>query len=225
MGKHDGLVQGRHETYMMLEELPRVMIAIPNLGTIQVKLMTLLMRWMSDNQGAWKSIAIFAPSGLVPHDNARNFCVSEFLKTDNDYLFFIDSDTIPPFDGLKLLLEADKDAISGCYPSVRFDTTQGTDTMIYNVFRHNVGENGTLNFSNVYGEGVEEIQSSGGGCLLIKRHVLEKMGTNWFRFQYHDDGTVHYGEDIDFGMNLARNGFKLHAHFGVICKHWKNIML
>lgn len=205
--------------------MPRVMIAIPNLGYIHVKLMTLLMRWMSDNQGAWQSIAIFAPNGMVPHDNARNFCVSEFLKTDNDYLFFIDNDTIPPFDGLKLLLEADKDVITGCYPSMKFIESTGEDVKVFNVFRHQITESGKTAFSNVYGEGVEEIESSGGGCLLIKRNVLEKIGKSWFRFIYNEEGTVRYGEDIDFGMKLPEHGFKLYAHFGVVCRHWKEVML
>jgi GT2 family glycosyltransferase len=210
---------------MSINTLPKVMIAVPNLGTVHVKLMTLLMRWMSDNQGAWQSLAVLAPNGMVPHDNARNFCVMEFLRTDNDYLFFIDSDVIPPYDALKKLLEAQKDAISGCYPSVRFDSIAGLDKIIYNVFRHTVNEKGTRSFVNVTGQGVEEIESAGAGCLLIKREVLEKMGADWFRFQYAPEGTVIYGEDIDFCMKLPKHGYKLYGHFDVICKHWKNIQL
>jgi len=212
----------------MEKKLPSVLIAIPNLGTIHTKLMMVLMRWMSDNQEAWDRIAIIAPTGLIPHDNARNFCVKEFLKTDMEYLFFIDSDVVPPFDALRKLLEADQPAITGCYPSVRFNKAKdgGKDMKIYNVFRHVIDdETGEMAFQNVYGEGVEQVESCGGGCLLIKRNVLEAIPNNWFRFQYWPDGLVKYGEDIDFCNQLHVKGIPLFAHFDVICVHNKEIAL
>lgn len=210
----------------MENTLPSVMIAVPNLGTMHVKLVTLIIKWMNDNQGAWSRISLIAPSGLIPHDTARNFCVKEFLKTDFTHLFFIDSDVVPPYNALRQLLSHEKQAITGLYPSVRNDRRQQKEMKIYNVFRHEIDEeSGELVFRNVYGVGVEDIESCGGGCLLIRRDVLEKMDGNWFRFQYWPDGLVKYGEDIDFCNNLQKLGVKLYADFDVICVHHKEIAL
>lgn len=203
---------------------PSVLIAIPNLGSIHMKLASRLIRWMAEDPDYLSGLAILAPSGLVPHDNARNFCVQEFLKTDHTHLFFIDSDVVPPHNALETLLEADKYVIAGMYPSMRYDPMERRTMLIYNVFRH-VEKDGVLSFQNVLGEGIEEIDSSGAGCLLIKREVLIAMRKDWFRFQYNDEGIVKYGEDISFCRKARKLGFPVYGDFNVICNHSKECFL
>lgn len=210
----------------MKKGAPKVTIAIPNLGTVHVKLMMILIRWMSQDHDDLEKLALITPKGLVPHDNARNFCVKEFLKTDSTHLFFIDSDVVPPYNALRKLLSHDKEVITGCYPSMRFDSEANKELLIYNVFRHVLNEKtGVTEFKNIYGEGLEEIESAGAGCLLIKREVLERMENNWFRWQYDDVGFVTYGEDISFFNRCKEMGIQAYADFDVTCKHSKTYLL
>ncbi len=45
--------------------------------------------------------------------DCRNFMIDIAIKNNYDYIFFVDADTIPPFDALEKLLFAKKDIVSG----------------------------------------------------------------------------------------------------------------
>lgn len=205
-----------------LYEKPRVMIAVPNLGKMDTRLVMKLMRWTA-MPANWEQATIVAPIGHIPHDSARNYCIDQFLQTDDTHLFFLDDDVIPPVDALELLLAADKDAISGLYPSEWYDNDEGKIRKRNNVFA-DIRPDGEL--IEATGKGVQEIASCGGGCLLIKRHVVEeKVPAPWFKFHYNERGLMDVGEDVDFGKKLKAAGVKLHAHFGVQCQHAKQVLL
>ena len=202
--------------------MPRITIAIPNLGTMDTRLVMKLLRWqvMPVN---WEQVTIIAPIGHIPHDSARNYCVDQFLQTDDTHILFLDSDVVPPVDALEELLKADKDAISGLYPSEWFDNEDGKLKKRNNVFER-IREDGEL--IEAKGKGVERIMQCGGGCLLIKRHVVEEvMKAPWFEFHYNERGLMNIGEDVDFCKKLAAAGVELHAHFGVQCQHVKQVVL
>lgn len=202
-------------------QVPRVMIAIPNLGNMDTRLVMKLLRWTAMPMN-WEQATIVAPIGHIPHDSARNYCVDQFLQTDDTHLFFIDSDVVPPVDALELLLAANVDVVSGLYPSEWYDNGVHRIKTRNNVFS-DIREDGELIEAN--GKGIQEIRSCGGGCLLIKRHVLEEMEAPWFKFHYDGKGQMNLGEDVDFCKKLKESGVKLHAHFGVQCNHVKTIIL
>lgn len=205
-----------------LQEKARVMIAIPNLGSIDTRLMMKLLRWTAMPE-SWGEVTIIAPVGQIPHDSARNYCIDQFLQTQDTHLFFLDDDVIPPNDALELLLAADKDVISGLYPSVWYDNEDGKMKRRQNVFSK-VRDDGEL--VEATSKGVAPIASCGGGCLLIKRHVLEeKLKAPWFKFHYNEMGLMCLGEDIDFGRKLKEAGVQMYAHFGVQCNHVKSTVL
>lgn len=207
---------------MEIHEKPRVMIAVPNLGKVDTRLMMKLLRW-SVMPVNWEQVTIIAPIGQIPHDSARNYCVDEFLQTDDTHLFFIDDDVVPPVDALEKLLDADVDVVSGLYPSMWYDNDKGKIMKRNNVFEK-IREDGEL--VEATGNGVAEVASCGGGCLLIKRHVVEnKVPAPWFKFHYNERGLMDVGEDVDFGKKLKAAGIKLHAHFGVQCQHVKQTVL
>ena len=203
-------------------EKPRVMIAIPNLGNIDTRLMMKLLRWVSMPQN-WAQATIIAPIGHIPHDSARNYCADQFLATDDTHLLFLDSDVVPPVDALELLIAADKDVVSGLYPSMWFDNGDGFIKKRNNVFS-DIKPDGEL--VEAKGKGVIPIRSCGGGCLLIKRHVLEDvLEAPWFAFHYTDRGLMDVGEDVFFGKKCAEKGIQLYAHMGVQCQHVKTTVL
>jgi len=206
----------------MTNEKPRVMIAVPNLGQLDTRLVMKLLRWVSMPVN-WEQATIVAPIGHIPHDSARNYCVDQFLQTDDTHLLFLDDDVVPPVDALELLLAADKDVISGLYPSEWYDNEAGRLKKRNNVFS-TIRDDGEL--VEATGRGVGKITSCGGGCLLIKRRVVEELvQAPWFKFHYNERGLMDIGEDVDFGKKLKAAGVELHAHFGVQCNHVKNTVL
>lgn len=197
------------------------MIAVPNLGTMDTRLVMKLLRWSIMPQN-WESVTILAPIGQIPHDSARNYCVEQFLQTDNTHLLFLDDDVVPPVYALGRLLEADKPVISGLYPIQWANPATGSMGTRQSVFS-DVLSNGEL--VEAKGEGVQLIQSCGGGCLLIRRDVLETIKAPWFKFHYNERGLMNLGEDVDFCRKLKDANIPLYAHFDVQCNHVKTIML
>ena len=202
--------------------MPRVMIAVPNLGTMDTRLVMKLLRWQAMPVN-WEQVTIIAPIGHIPHDSARNYCIDQFLQTDDTHILFLDSDVVPPVDALEELLAADKNAISGLYPSEWYDNDDGKIKKRNNVFE-DIREDGEL--IEAKGKGVEPIYQCGGGCLLLKRHVVEeKVKAPWFEFHYNERGLMNIGEDVDFCKKLAKADVELYAHFGVQCQHVKTVVL
>lgn len=200
---------------------PRVMIAVPNLGTMDTRLVMKLLRWSIVPQN-WEQVTILAPIGHIPHDSARNYCVEQFLQTDDTHLFFLDDDVVPPTDALQLLLDANKPAISGLYPSEWFDSSDGKIKTRQNAFC-DIRDDGEL--VEAKGRGVQPIRSCGGGCLLIRRDAIEQLKAPWFKFHYNDNGLMNLGEDVDFCKKLKEADIPLFVHFDVQCNHVKQVML
>jgi hypothetical protein len=57
--------------------------------------------------------------------------------------------------------------------------------------------------------GVHEVYVAGSAGMLIKRHVLEKIGDPWFEVGQQDSQQLN--EDSYFCVKLARAGIKLHV--------------
>lgn len=191
-----------------------IFIAVPNNGWIHPELAIMLVSWSHDPE---ISIKLFMPMGLSPLDNARNSCVKEFLEGYWDYLLFIDNDIVPPGNTLRELLAADKDIIAPlCFTWRQDDKGQGFPMPV----AHRYAETGE--YRPYYGKGIEETDIVTGGMFLVKRGVYEKMERP-FAFTYHKNGTVIYSEDFYFSQQAQKLGYKLYTHYGLLCKHYKNI--
>jgi hypothetical protein len=114
----------------------------------------------------------------------RNALVNQFMKTDADYLFFIDSDIQFFGDQVLPMLDADKDIICGIYPKkeinwqmVEKGVKNGEDV---NNLKHYTGS-WVLNLVDYVGSVTVpvgeplEIWAGGTGFMLIKRKVFEKL--------------------------------------------------
>lgn len=206
----------------MIQEKPRVMIAIPNLGHIDTRLMMKLVRWVAMPSN-WAQVSIVAPIGHIPHDSARNYCLDQFLQGDDTHILFLDDDVVPPPDALEKLLDADKDIITGLYPSVWYDNDKKQMSQRNNVFSE-VRKDGEL--VEAKGKGVQKVHSAGAGCLLIKRHVIEQViDAPVFKFEYNNVGMMIKGEDVYFFEKAKASGLEVFAHFDVQCNHVKETVL
>lgn len=197
---------------------------MPTMGEVNVLTMTVVLHWMGQAmQKKDKGIQFYPTMGVFPVDNARNEIVEEFLKSDCTHLLMIDSDTIPPMDALDKLLALDLDIVTGLTPIIEHDASRQNDSNGFYKKYNAVNLNDEFTQANV---GVIDIRGCGGSCLMIKRHVLEKMKYPWFRFKYEDDHgkSTFIGEDVYFIMMSIANGFKPKADTSVICGHKKPII-
>lgn len=197
-----------------------VMVGMPTMGSIHTHLISKIIRWCKDGAG------LYATHKVAPVDHARNEIVREFLKTNMDYLFFVDSDTIPPDWALKAMLKSNKDIVTGLTPMLRYDDHQDTWATMYNAFNRERDENGKVIKTRVAeGNGLVEVERCGASCLLIKREVLEKMEEPWFKFDWDEKHREHTSEDIYFCDQARALGYKIYANMEVVCKHNKNVLL
>jgi len=194
----------------------RIMICIPSSsGKIVSELVSLLIYWSHDSRYV---IQLYMPKGMFPLDSARNHCVNEFLKTNNDYLLWIDDDIVPPIDGLEKLLKADKDIIGGVGFAMKYENGIGFPypvTLRYNEEKKYIA---------YYGEGVEECDATGGAFILFKRKVYEEMDKP-YEFHYYRNGTLSLTCDFDIHQKAQKAGFKLFIDFSVICDHIRTASL
>ena len=151
-----------------IDAMPSVFVAVPNMGKIQTDLVLRLISWI---YGA--KIIFFPPQGYSPVSVARNLCVKEFLNQDYDYLFFVDSDTVPPIDAVKKLLAAKKKIISGvtCNLKLCEDGLLRPAPMVMRYEDPKNPDDGLLPISKR--SGVEEVDGFGMSCCMIHKSVFD----------------------------------------------------
>lgn len=189
----------------------KIYIGIPNKGSISTELVINLIQWSHNKE---YDIKIHAPIGLYPLDNARNNIVKDFLKSDCEYLWWIDDDIVPPIDVLDRLVSADKDVIS----AVCFSMRQHNDE--YFPYPVTLRLNDNKGYEIYYGSGVEEVDAVGGACVLVKRNVYESI-TRPYEFVYHKDGTLALTCDFRIWQKVKEKGFRIFVDFDVLCDHKK----
>lgn len=195
------------------------------MGEVHVLTMSIIMSWLVESlKTGDMNISIYPTMKVTPVDNARNRIVEEFKKGDFTHLLWIDADTVPPQNGLKRLLAADKDIVSGITPIIEWDER-----------RKNSDSNGFYKKWNCVSEadqfvqpysGIIPIKGCGGSFVLVKKEVYDKVQDPWYEFIRNDDNNnkVFIGEDISFILKSIANGFKPFADTAVICQHEKSIL-
>ena len=152
--------------------------------------------------------------------NARNFLINEGksdlvyqkVNTDFTHFLFLDADVVPTIETIKKLLSYDLDVVSAAYQS-----REQSYTFVGGIFHKN--ENGDfLDALKLKSDskGLMEVDWVGGGCLLIKKEVFEKVAFPWFRYpvvELSKNGNTHAKlvfEDVGFCMNLKDHGVKIY---------------
>lgn len=202
----------------------KAMIAIPTMACkIEYRLCGWLYRIL-EYKGV-KPTLVFKQA--MPIDSNRNMIVQDFLKTDNEWLVFIDDDMIPKFEFHKIFEKiGDRKIVSavciamqnGIPGPIIMKRSKEKDTS----FRHITTDE--LKSEVVDGSYVE-VDGVGTGFLVIHRSVFEKMPAPWFKFQYKDDGTMGLSEDYYFGQKAKGLGFKLWVNCDLPTGHTKYVDL
>lgn len=201
----------------MTDDKPRVLLSLPTTGWVRTELLNRLPAWLGSGEVA----GIYTTLEVKPVTPARNRIVSRFLETDLEYLWMVDSDTVPPKGALEKLLEDDKDVVSGIVPVLK-QTEQGR--MRYpSVYRGSEESYTTANFDE---QGLKKVDAVGAACMLVKREVLEALDAPWFEPELSGSSLRRkVGEDVGFCQKAQEAGFEVWADFDIPCDHHKEIGL
>ena len=121
-------------------------------------------------------------------DSNRNEIAADFLKTDSEWLYWIDADNPPPAFGLRRLLDAKKDLITGLY----FLKNNEAIAVAYML------DPETHRYSPIKGFNRGEIlpiDMAGMGACLMHRSVLETIKSNYVPLQTYDGGIIPVHKD------------------------------
>ncbi|RJQ27023.1 hypothetical protein C4577_01755 [Candidatus Parcubacteria bacterium] len=123
------------------------------------------------------------PIAGMPFDHARNTACRTALDNGFEYLFFLDSDVVPPRDVVQRLMNHKKPWVSGVY--FRRSPPHSVPVMI---------KNGTW-YTNYPRGALVDVDLVGAGCLLIHRSFLEAIppqrphaGKHWFDWRVDTQG-------------------------------------
>jgi GT2 family glycosyltransferase len=149
--------------------------------------------------------------------DARDSLINYAIQEDSDWIFFLDSDMVPPSDILVKLDKLNQPITSGLafkrippfqpcfYTKVSFDKETKKPAL-----------ESPIEFPD---QGILECQGFGMACTMIKREVWEKSGD-----MINDKKTWFFplpeiGEDLSFCLRARKAGFKLYVDLSVNCGH------
>jgi len=142
----------------------------------------------------------------------RNHLRDVCLERGYDYLFFLDTDVIPPKDTLPRLLYREKEVITGIYLGAM---TFGSVTEILPVLYAPLpdGRVRTMRVAEVMEDKLIPIAAAGLGCCLIHQNVLKKL-------RFHNiAASVTGGEDAAFFKDVISLGIMPCADTSIKCFH------
>jgi len=151
-------------------------------------------------------------SSIKPISNNRNTIVQKFLAIpDCEYLMMIDSDIVPP-PNIMRLIDFDKDIIT----PLMFTRQKGELLPLF-LKRDKDGIYSVDDYLNKVG--LQEIDATGTGCIIIKREVLEKVKKP-FENIYDKDGIKTLGLDLSFCQKAKELGYKAWVHLDYVASHY-----
>jgi hypothetical protein len=174
---------------------PRVAICIPSLQTVPTTFALALAQLARQTR---LPILLFNVQGsLLPM--ARDQCIDAAKKAENskrwDYFFFLDSDVLVPGDAVMRLVAHDKDVVGASYAQ-----RTGGPPMVGTFDNKMLDPNA---------RGLLEVLRLPTGCLLIKRHVFDKLKKPYFRLHADEATGTTRGEDVFFCETVRALGFKI----------------
>jgi GT2 family glycosyltransferase len=155
--------------------------------------------------------------------NASNMSriVQRFLKTVCSFLILLDNDQVP-YNDLVDIVKADKDVVS-CPTVTRKNGLH--EWMAYR-FESNAYEWNLNGYKSIDLDALEdppdflEVDTIGGGCLIIKRRVLTEI-KDPFVDVFNQYGVRIRGCDLEFGRKVKEHGFGLYVTPKKRCEHYK----
>lgn len=156
----------------------------------------------------------------LPFDHARNSAVQHMLNLGlPDWIFFLDSDVVPPPDTILRLMAHNQPIVSGIY--CRRSNPVAIPVMIKD-----------KQWVTQYPENtLFEVDLVGAGCLLIHKSVFSRLprqdrpGHPWFDWRVNLQGIQGVdvdsclSEDFTFCHHARKHGYKILIDTSIMCRH------
>jgi len=196
-------------------------IAIPCAQVVEPRVLQSMMGVVNHAANNGIKIPFIGVTERTLIEDARNTLAEQFLKSETEWMFWMDSDMVFPPDTLKQLFDVaeakDAKMVTGiyyqrkgknlpCLWSRGDELDDGTKTALESPKGKTNKYLGT--FMVVHPDKKEpfEAHAAGFGCVLVHRSVFEVMPRPWFQFV---KGVC--SEDFYFFVNAQEMGFKLWA--------------
>lgn len=162
------------------------------------------------------------------HDHARNKYVEQFLASDCDAIWFLDSDILPPDRILDLVADywEEWELAGAPYPVWLTQPGYEEKQVTYCVYRDHPEKPGLFPGVVPLNGGIDFIEGMATGCIFIKRAVFEKLKPPYFEFKYKEETReMTEGEDLGFCLKTHKLGLKFFVDYSMVCHHYKKISL
>ena len=130
-----------------------------------------------------------------------------------DYILFLDDDVLPPPNTIGKLYAHKKDFVSGLY----FARQRPHYPQIHTISKED--ERRCDSVIDYKRDALIEVDATGGGCMLIKKKVFEKLEEPYFHYIPAEGDAPKMGEDFYFCKKVKKAGFKIYCDTSVVCKH------
>jgi hypothetical protein len=135
----------------------------------------------------------------------RNMGVEEALKRNCTHILWLDSDMVFPHDLLEQLLREGREIIGCTYVQRKLPTRLLHKEI--DGLHPDTGE--PVSIEPFVGDGVREVETLPGGCLLVDTKVYDRLTKPYYRCVYQD--SVEVGEDFWFCHRTHDAKIWLHA--------------
>jgi hypothetical protein len=180
---------------------PSIMIAVPSMEMVNAEFAQHLAMAAANLVAHGIKINCAFNIGSVITIARRNLA-DIFLKSDFDYIWWVDSDMKFPVDAPLRLLARNKDIIGVNYRRRRFPNANFTGMM---------GSAGTFTEFETTDNSpaLELIDVLPHGCVLAKREVYEKIPQPHYLQEYIPSLNLEIGEDIYFCQQAQKAGYEI----------------
>lgn len=212
-----------------------VIITYPHANTVSHNFHFSLMRAVVDGMsGVDPIVKDVRPIRCYPGDGlimGRNEAMRNFLDSDAEWLWTLDTDMGFPKGTLNTMLAHGKPVVSALYQTILeegSDGMGGPGTFRKYPLALRKADDGRYAPLASY-EGVMEVDAVGGGCLLIHRDAAEavqkQFGNNWWSIAHPwgDDRTL--GEDFSFCSRLGEVGYPITLDCTIPITHHKQVWI
>lgn len=177
----------------------KIAIGLPTNRLVKPKTAQSLLRLVASSYYDFHFIV--STRGYNTSEN-RNYIAAQALKSNCDYLFFVDDDMIFPPETLDDLILCEKDIVGAKYKTK------------YEVQADVVEYLNDERPSELFGCG-----AIGTGCLLINTKVFKVVPQPWFTYEWHSNGMVKMSHDWLFCHEARKRGIDVWCEPNIKVQH------
>lgn len=182
----------------------KILLGIPTNRLLQPQTVFSLLNLVKNSKH--EIVVNIATQGYTISEN-RNYLVAQAIKLKCTHLFMVDDDMIFPENTLDQLLSHDKDIVGvvahsralPLMPVVEFFGDEELSTADRLLGRREIPEQ------------LFSCKAVGGGVILIKTDVFNKVPRPWFGMEIFDTGMTKTGEDSFFCYAAKKAGYDIYC--------------